>query len=146
VQNEREWVRFCELVIRDPAVAADERFSDNTQRVANRKMLQEKIEESFSHLPREEIIARLEQAKIANAEMRTMAQFLDHPQLAARGRWREVDSPAGKIPALLPPVTMEGVEPMFGPIPALGEHTEKILMELGYEPAEIAKLRAKQIL
>ena len=129
-----------------PALAADERFCDNARRVANRRALQESIERIFCQLPREEIIARLEQAKIANAEMRTMEQFLDHPQLAARERWREVDSPAGKIPALLPPVTMEGVEPMFGPIPALGEHTEKILTELGYESAEIAELRSQKVL
>jgi len=146
VQNEREWFRFCELVLEKPALAADDRFMGNARRVANRTELQESIEEIFSQLSREEIIARLETAKIANAEMRTMAQFLEHPQLVARGRWREVESPAGIIPALLPPVTMEGVEPMFGPIPALGEHTEQVLTELGYDPAEIAELRSEQVL
>jgi len=146
VQNEREWRRFCELVLREPSLATDERFSGNAQRVANRRVLQQSIEEIFSQLSREEIISRLELANIANAEMRTMEQFLDHPQLAARERWREVDSPAGKIPALLPPVNMEGVEPVIGPIPALGEHTEQIMKELGYNPAEIARLRAEQVL
>jgi itaconate CoA-transferase len=146
VQNEREWRRFCELVLREPSLATDERFSGNAQRVANRRVLQQSIEEIFSQLSREEIISRLELANIANAEMRTMEQFLDHPQLAARERWREVDSPAGKIPALLPPVNMEGVEPVIGPIPVLGEHTEQIMKGLDYNPAEIARLRAEQVL
>jgi itaconate CoA-transferase len=146
VQNEREWARFCEIVLRNPALAADARFSGNAQRVANRPALQENIEDIFGKMTRDEVVARLDQAKIANAEMRTMEQFLNHPQLAARGRWREVDSPAGLIPTLLPPVTMSGVEPVMGPIPALGEHTEKILTELGYDSAELAQLRADHVL
>ena len=146
VQNEREWARFCEIVLENPELAADERFSGNGQRVDNRMALQDYIEQIFSQLTREEIVARLEQAQIANAEMRTIEQFLEHPQLAARGRWREVDSTVGSIPALLPPVTMKGVEPVMGSIPALGEHTEKILRELGYDSAEINRLRAEHVL
>jgi itaconate CoA-transferase len=146
VQNEREWARFCEIVLRNPALAADRRFSGNAQRVANRPALKENIENIFRQMTRDEVVARLELANIANAEMRTVEQFLDHPQLAARGRWREVDSPAGLIPALLPPATMSGVEQVMGPIPALGEHTEKILTEIGYDSAELAQLRADHVL
>ena len=146
IQNEVEWRRFCEVVLERPALAEDERFRGNGQRVANRPALHPIIASIFGRLKREEIVSRLDDAKIANAEMRTMAQFLDHPQLAARERWREVDSPAGSLPALLPPATISGVEPLFGPIPALGEHTEEILAELGYDSAGIAQLRADQIL
>jgi crotonobetainyl-CoA:carnitine CoA-transferase CaiB-like acyl-CoA transferase len=146
IQNEAEWRRFCAGVLKRPSLAEDERFSGNARRVTNRKAMQEIIEAVFSRLPGDEIVSRLEEAKIANGEMRTMEMFLDHPQLAARGRWREVDSPVGPLPALLPPVTMSGVEPVFQPIPALGEHTEKILAELGYDPSGIAQLQADQVL
>ena len=145
VQNEREWARFCETVLEQPSLATDERFADNDGRVAHRPALREIIETIFSRLSQAEIVSRLERAKIAQAEMRTMTDFLDHPQLAARHRWREVASPVGALPALLPPATITEVEPVFDPIPALGQHTEKILAELGYDAAEIANLRAEQV-
>ena len=86
------------------------------------------------------MVARLEAAQIANARLNTVQEFWDHPQLAARDRWREVDSPVGRLRALLPPVTMAGVEPVMGPIPEVGQHTEAILRELGVEPGTIAEL------
>jgi crotonobetainyl-CoA:carnitine CoA-transferase CaiB-like acyl-CoA transferase len=104
------------------------------------------IEAVFSTLTTAEVVSRLEQANIANAEMRTMQSFLAHPQLAARERWREVASPAGNLPALLPAATLKGVEPVFEPIPALGEHTEKILAELGYDAATIGRLRTDNVI
>ena len=104
------------------------------------------IEQIFGQLTREEAIERLEQARIANAEMRSVEEFTNHPQLAARQRWREVPSPVGPLPALLPPATISGVEPVFDPIPALGEHTGRIMEELGYDPGQIAQLRADQVL
>ena len=146
IQNEPEWRRFCQIVLERPTLAEDDRFRGNAQRVANRPALHENIESTFGRLTGEEILSRLDEAKIANAEMRTMAGFLDHPQLAARKRWRKVDSPVGALPALLPPATISGVEPVFEPIPALGEHTAKILAELGYDPEEIAQLRADRVL
>jgi itaconate CoA-transferase len=146
IQNETEWQRFCEIVLQTPALAADERFTGNAQRVAHRAEMQEIIKVIFSQLPQDEIVSRLEQAKIANAEMRTIETFLDHPQLAARQRWREVASQVGMLPALLPPATMSDVEPVFDPIPAVGEHTEKILAELGYDSTAIAKLHAEHVL
>lgn len=142
VQNEREWQRFCDIVLQEPSLALDERFAGNAQRVANRGEMQQIIEAHFGQLTRAEVISRLEQAGIANAEMRSINEFLDHPQLKARQRWREVQSPAGLIPALLPPATISDVEPIFNPIPALGEHTESILTELEYDATTIAQLRA----
>ena len=141
IQNEREWRSFCEIVLKQPDLTSAPRFAGNAQRLAHRSELRALINAAFGKLSREEILVRLEQANIANAEKRTMQAFLEHPQLAARQRWREVDSPLGPLPALLPPATISGVEPAMGPIPALGQHTETILAEIGYEPDHIAELR-----
>jgi itaconate CoA-transferase len=146
IQNEREWRRFCELVLNDAQAAADARFAGNAQRLAHRRELRALIEGVFGELSRDEILARLEEAQIANAEMRTMQAFLEHPQLAARQRWREVDSPLGPLPALLPPAALTGLEPVMDAIPALGEHTGSILGELGYAAHEIVALRRKGVI
>src|SRR6185437_6972774 len=140
-QNEREWVAFCDMVLQRPALAHDARFVTNPARVAHRTELHAEITAAFAALTSDEVIARLDQAGIANARMNTMIEFWNHPQLRARDRWREVDSPAGALRALLPPVTMAGVEPRMDPIPAVGQHTEAILHSLGYTDDEIAALR-----
>lgn len=136
VQNEREWVRFCEQVLRRPELAADPRFDDNPKRVENVVELQGVIESGFADMTGDEIEQRLEEVGIANARMRTMSEFADHPQLAARDRWREVDSPAGPVRALLPPITVAGREPRMDPIPEIGSHTDKILEELDEPPRD----------
>ena len=141
IQNEREWERFCELVLDQERMAEDERFRTNSKRVENRPDLHAEIEKVFSALSSEEVMKRLEEAGVANARMRSVRQFLDHPQLKARDRWREVGSPAGPLWALLPPAAFEGAEPMMSAIPALGEHNAALLDELGFEEAEIAALR-----
>src|ERR671920_132929 len=123
IQNEREWARFCEEVLERPEMAEDERFASNSERVANRAELHVEIEGIFSRLSEEQAIERLEGAGIANARMRTVGQFLDHPQLEARDRWREVGSPVGPLRALVPPVTLSGTEPVMKPIPRIEEHT-----------------------
>ncbi len=146
IQNEREWARFCEIVLARPALAADPRFADNSQRTAHRDALQAVIEEVFGALTLPTVVARLEQARIAYAQARTMEEFLAHPQLAARGRWREVSSPAGSLPALLPPVIMEGAEPVMEPIPGVGEHREAILQALGYSAEEIGEMAANGVI
>ena len=141
IQNEREWESFCETVLDQPDLAHDGRFASNSERVANLDDLHKEIEATLKDLPSGEAIKRLEAAKVANARMRTIRDFLDHPQLKARNRWREVKSPAGRLRALLPPATMDETEPVMSPIPTVGEHTDKILAELGYSAAAIATLR-----
>ncbi len=140
IQNEREWENFCEAVLGQPALARDERFESNSERVSNRDDLHKEIEAILEGLSSEEAIERLEAAKIANARMRTVQSFLDHPQLEARERWREVGSPVGPLRALIPPVTMQGVESAMKPIPEVGEHTDAILEELDLDDGTVADL------
>jgi itaconate CoA-transferase len=141
IQNEREWERFCEVVLGRPEMANDELFTSNSERVENRDILHQEIEAILEKLSSEEAIERLDGAKIANARMRTVRDFLDHPQLEARNRWKEVESPVGPLRALLPPANMDGTEPVMSPIPEVGEHTGKILTELGYDDDAVATLR-----
>ena len=141
LQNEREWVRFCEGVLERPELATDPRFDSNSGRVENGEELDEAIEGVFKDLSSEEVISRLDGAGIANARMRTVKEFLDHPQLEARDRWREVGSPAGPLRALVPPVTMQGVESVMNRVPEVGEHTDAILGEIGLDPERVASLR-----
>jgi itaconate CoA-transferase len=132
IQNEREWKKFCEEVLGREGMAEDQRFDKNSRRVENRDELHAEIENVFSGLSSERVIERLEGAGVANARMRTVRQFLDHPQLEARNRWREFGSPVGPLRGLLPPATLDGAEPIMTPIPEVGEHNEKLLAELGY--------------
>ncbi len=138
LQNEREWVRFCEEVLQRPDLSTDDRFTSNTGRVAHQGQLHQVITHAFAGLSAAEVVARLDAAGIASARMNTMAEFLDHPQLAARDRWREVASPVGPLRALVPPIALDGQHAAMGPIPALGEHTDAILRELGYDASTIA--------
>ncbi len=139
LQNEREWLKFCEGVLQQPGVATDPRFSGNANRVANREALKALITEAFAGLTAPQVVERLEAAQIANARVNTMHEVWAHPQLKARGRWREVGSPAGALPAMLPPGTWnEG--PRMEPVPALGEHTDALLAELGLDAAAIRAL------
>jgi len=146
LQNEREWERFCEVVLEQPALADDERFESNSERVENVDALRQAIEGILAQLSSEEAIERLDEAKIANARMRNVRGFLDHPQLEARDRWREVRSPVGPLRALIPPATLEGTEPVMTPIPSVGEHTASILAELGYDDDTVTTLRQSSAL
>lgn len=146
IQNEREWVRFCEIVLERPQMADDPRYAGNAQRVANRPALRADIEPIFAELSTAAVLERLDRAQIANAQARSIQEYLEHPQLQARQRWTQVESPAGPIPALLPPVSMHGVEPVMGPIPDVGQHTATILDELGYTEQEIAALEASAVI
>src|SRR3712207_5014153 len=131
IQNEREWKKFCDEVLGREEMAEDYRFDTNSRRVENRDELHAEIERVFSGLSSEEAIDRLEGAGIANARMRSIRQFLDHPQLEARDRWREFGSPVGPLRGFLPPAMLDGQEPVMAPIPEVGEHNEKIFAELG---------------
>ncbi len=142
LQNEREWAAFCDKVLLTPELAVDERFSANFKRSANREVLRQIIVDSFARLSSEQLIARLEEAQIANARVNDMQGVWDHPQLKARDGWREVESPSGKLPALLPPARNAAFAPRMDAVPGLGEHTGAILGELGFSAEAIEGLRA----
>jgi itaconate CoA-transferase len=146
IQNDREWVRFCEVVLERPELTHDLRFSSNAMRVQHRPILHEQIAEVVGTLPGAVVLERLESAGIASARRNPVAGFLDHPQLVERDRWRTIESPAGPIRALLPPVQMDGVDPVMGPVPALGQHSEAILLELGFEQATIDTWKKEQVI
>jgi itaconate CoA-transferase len=141
LQNEREWKKFCEVVLENPQLAKDSRFDSNAKRVQHRAQLDHAMHEVFRKLTAAEIIARLESAQIANARSNTMEEFLEHPQLKARGRWGTVQSPVGPLPSLFPPVKLENVEPVMNEIPALGQQTDAILAELGFDSTTVASWR-----
>lgn len=142
LQNDREWRVFCDRVLREPALADDERFASNAQRHKNRGELERLIIEALAEFTLDDAIAKLDAAGIANARMNDMAGVWGHAQLAARDRWRQIKTPAGPVPALLPPGRIEGWEPRMDPVPALGQHTRAILGELGFDDADIDALRS----
>ncbi|WP_298833981.1 CaiB/BaiF CoA-transferase family protein [uncultured Piscinibacter sp.] len=130
LQNEREWVAFCRTVLQRPALAEEPRFAGAAARSAARGELRGLIEDVLRTLDTEQVLARLDEAQIANARVHTMAGLWSHPQLRQRGRWREIDTPAGMLPALLPPGRDDA---RLDPVPALGEHSDAILAELGFD-------------
>jgi len=141
LQNEREWKAFCEVVLQDAGVATNPHFDSNARRNEHRDELTAIILKAFSGLTTQQVLARLDQAQIANARMNDMAGLWAHPQLAARERWCQVGSAVGDIPAMLPPGRVDSFEYRMDPVPAVGQHTEAILRELGKSDAQIAALR-----
>jgi itaconate CoA-transferase len=141
LQNEREWKAFCEVVLQQPALATDARFDSNGKRNEHRQELAAIVLAAIAQLTTAQLVARLDEAQIANARMNDMAGLWAHPQLAARGRWSEVGTPAGPVPALLPPGRIDSFDYRMDPVPAVGEHTAAILREVGRSDAQIAELR-----
>ncbi|WP_198971914.1 CaiB/BaiF CoA transferase family protein [Xylophilus sp. ASV27] len=146
LQNEREWKLFCDKVLRRPELAADPRFDANVRRVEHRAELKQLIEAAFASLTAQDVIARLDQAQIANAAVNQVGDLWTHPQLQARQRFRPIGSPAGELQALLPPATVSSFDPRMDPVPALGEHSAAILHELGRSDADVAALRTQGVI
>ena len=143
LQNDREWRLFCEQVLQDPGLADDERFNTNARRSLARGSLRALIEHAFQTLTAAQVLARLDAAGIANAQVNAMADVWAHPQLQARARWVPVDTPAGPVPALLPPGCTEA---RMGAVPALGQHSAAVLAGLGYSEAQIAQWGAEGVI
>lgn len=141
IQNEREWERFATQVLDRPGMVTDERFDRAAHRYAHRHELQEIIERAFSSLTIDDCDALLEKAAVAHSRQRDMSEIADHPQLTERHRWHDVETPAGPISMLAPPVDMSGVDPRMDPIPAVGQNSESILGELGMDAEAIGELR-----
>lgn len=139
VQNDREWARFCRQVLDRPELAADPRFATNPDRLSHREELEALLRSAFCRWTTQEAAARLEAADVAHGELRSVQGLLEHPQLAARDRWRAVASPVGSLLALLPPFSLPEEEPILGPVPRLGEHTEAVLREIGLTPEEVER-------
>lgn len=142
IQNDREWTRFCADVLGAPELAHDDRFSDNTRRVANRAELTRVIERAFASLTVQDVVHRLDGASIANGRMNDVHGFATHEQLRARERWRTIGTSSGAIDALLPPADLSAVEAVMGDVPDVGQHTESLLAELGCDRATIDGMRA----
>lgn len=146
LQNEREWAVFCDKVLGRPDLQTDARFCSGPRRSSARNELYRIIVEVFSKLTAQQIVERLDAAQIGNARMNDMHDVWDHAQLRARHRWADVDTPAGKVKAMLPPGVPESFEPRMDPVPAIGQHTDAILGELGYDRAAIATLRSSGVI
>ena len=142
LQNEREWAAFCKIVLLNVSLTNDPRFDSNAHRNDHREVLKVIITDVFKKLTAQEVDDRLDKARIANGRMNDMADLWAHPQLKSRQRWRTIGSPAGDIPALLPPGRNKDFEYRMGPVPRLGQHTESILLEIGHTNATIEALRA----
>ena len=141
LQNEREWLLFCEVVMGQPMLATDPRFDSNARRNEHRDALQAIVLGTFASLSTAQVLAKLDEAQIANARMNSMAEVWAHPQLKARDRWRSVETPAGTIPALLPPGRVSSFDYRMDAVPAVGQHTQAILRELGHGDRNIADLQ-----
>ena len=146
LQNEREWAVFCERVLRRPELVTDDRFSANSGRVANRQALRALIVEVFAGMSAQEVMQRLDQAQIANARINEMQDLWQHEQLVARSRWVDVDTPIGPVPAMLPPGIDQPSAARMDAVPALGQHTDSILAELGYSREAIGALRSSEVI
>jgi len=146
IQSRAEWDTFCDIFMADATLASDPRFETNALRVASRTTLNSLISKRFLELDTPSIVELLEGSKTAFASMSTMAEFSEHPILAGRDRWRTVATSLGETRALLPPIQFGDDEARMDPVPGLGAHTEQVLTELGRSPADIAKMRERNVI
>jgi len=146
IQNEREWKNFCEHILERPELATDDNFNMNSKRVNNKQLLRTIIEKVLIEKSAEEVLSLLEENKIANAQLNTMNQFFEHPQLMKRNRWIDIETPVGSVKSLLPPVLQSKDEMKLTPIPEVGEQSEPILQELGWDEEKIKQLRKKHVI
>lgn len=146
IQNEREWKNFCEHILERPELATDDNFNMNSKRVNNKQLLRTIIEKVLMEKSAKEVLSLLEENKIANAQLNTMNQFFEHPQLTKRNRWIDIETPVGSVKSLLPPVLQSKDEMKLTPIPEVGEQSEPILQELGWDEEKIKQLRKKHVI
>ena len=143
LQNEREWLVFCEKVLLNEQLARDDRFNTNTKRSEARETLKALILQVFSSMTAAQVSERLEEAGIANAQVNAMADVWSHEQLAHRNRWALIETPVGEMPALIPPGSWSQGPPRMDPVPEVGEHTDSILRNLGKTNLQIDQMRAR---
>ncbi|MGW0087151.1 CaiB/BaiF CoA transferase family protein [Streptomyces sp. NPDC003393] len=147
IQNEREWAALCEQFLGRPGLVTDPRFVTGSARAAHQEELSAIVAERFNELDSHEVTKLLDTAGIANTEVNDMEEFLAHPVLSGRDRWRDVRIPGGEaVSALLPPVDLTGATPRMDAVPAAGENTDTILAHLGYSPADIDDLKAERVI
>jgi formyl-CoA transferase len=146
VQTDREWTALCTTVLQDPDLAGDPRFARNSARVAHRDALHEVISARVGGLGTATVVTLLDRAGVAHARLNTMPEFLAHPVLSGRDRWRDVGTPGGPVRALLPPLSVGGAEARMGPVPSVGEHSVPILRSLGRTDEQIARLRSAGVI
>jgi itaconate CoA-transferase len=139
--NDNEWQRLSRQILERDDLADDPRFASNAGRCAHRGILDAAIGAWCAAHDLEHVQKTADAAGIGNARYNLPSEVLQHPQLAARDRWRQVDTPAGPIPALLPPPVISGYQPAMGAVPGLGQHTDAVLVELGKSQNEIDGLR-----
>jgi itaconate CoA-transferase len=144
--NDQEWQRLSRDILQRPDLADDERFATNAGRVAYRDLLDEVIGQWCAQHDLEHVQKTADAAGIGNARYNLPSEVLTHPQLTARDRWRQIDTPAGPIPSLLPPPVISGYQPPMGAVPGLGQHTDSVLADFGVTAAEISALRKQGVI
>jgi crotonobetainyl-CoA:carnitine CoA-transferase CaiB-like acyl-CoA transferase len=134
VLSAAHWRALCHDVLDLPDLDDDARFSSNEGRVVHREELEGRLEEALAARPAADWLERLQAARVPCGSVNDLRGVLEHPQLAHNRLVAEVASPAGPIPAVGSPFLVGGERPASGSVPALGEHTDEVLRELGLEP------------
>jgi formyl-CoA transferase len=142
VQNDRGWQQLVTAVFDRPDLVDHPRLRTNVLRVEHREECDAVVATESQKWSTAELDARLAEAGVPAAQINDLQGLIDHPQLSARDRWREVDTPAGTVRAILPPMTFSDVEMAMGAVPDLGEHSVALLTEFGYSAEDVERLCA----